>query len=346
MSLNSIVRSMVKATLAKTFNQTPLLRGLRSIRRRAIGPTIHILAYHRVVEKLPDSSTPWTNPALCISSDSFRRQMEQVRNEFHVLSLADALAALKGQIGLDKDACVITFDDGYRDVILRADPILRALELPAATFVPTALAGASTYLLHDRLFAALSLATDGQSNGLAGLTELTDLLIRTLPDQSLRQTVEALEERFGPATLDEGAQVLSPTEIRSLAKSGWEIGSHTTEHVALTHESPERVKRELTESKAAIESWTEKPCRFFAYCNGLHDSNVVELLYQCGYEGAVTTLDRLNQYGADPMKLGRKTLWEGHVRSPLGNWSSDISAAHLHDLFGALGLTSPVEVRP
>jgi hypothetical protein len=36
-------------------------------------------------------------------------------------------------------------------------------------------------------------------------------------------------------------------------------------------------------------------------------------------------------------------LWEAHARGPNGAFSPALSAAHLHDLFGALGLTRPVD---
>src|SRR5439155_7184630 len=94
------------------------------------------------------------NPALCISSDSFRRQMIQVRERFQVLSLTDAVRALDGELALSGDACAITFDDGYHDVYLRARPILAELGMPATVFVSTGFALSGEYLTHDRLYAA------------------------------------------------------------------------------------------------------------------------------------------------------------------------------------------------
>ena len=48
-------------------------------------------------------------------------------------------------------------------------------------------------------------------------------------------------------------------DVEALAKDGWQIGSHGIEHVDLTRQSSERVKRELEQSKS--QSKLVSPCR-------------------------------------------------------------------------------------
>ena len=132
--------------------------------------------------------------------------------------------------------------------------------------------------------------------------------------------------------------------MRALADLGWEIGAHTEGHVVLTHEPLPEVRRQLVSSKAALERWSGRPCRYFAYCNGYHSAALVAELQHAGYEGAVTTCDRPNDAGGgDPFRISRKVLWEAHARGPDGQFSPSLSAANLHDLFGVLGLTHPVD---
>jgi hypothetical protein len=131
--------------------------------------------------------------------------------------------------------------------------------------------------------------------------------------------------------------------VRALADDGWEIGSHTVGHVVLTHEPPWRMRRELARSKHALEQWSGRRCRYFAYCNGLHSPRLVAELRRLGYEGALTTCDRPNRVGGDRFRVHRKVLWEGHARGPGGRWSPSLSLAHMHNLFGALGLTRPLD---
>ncbi len=354
-SLRQFGRALVKHALSIGAELAAAARW----RAAARGPRIHFLGYHRVVDRV-ELDGP-VNPALCISTASFQRQMEQARRRFTMLSLDDAMRAIDGSLALDRDACTITFDDGYRDVLLRAHPILSGLGIPAAVFVPSGFVGSTKLLTHDRLYGGLrvhqrrgqklelppaaraewprvaaALAADGP----AGAVETA---IVALPAAALSAIADALEARYGALRLDGGARVLAKTELRALADAGWEIGAHTIGHTVLTHEPRERIRDELTESKRELEKWSGRPCRYFAYCNGYHSHVVVEELQRAGFEGAVTTCDRPNVPRGDRMRASRKVLWQAHAEGAFGGWSSAVSAAHLHDLFGSLGLTRPVD---
>lgn len=359
------VRDWIKLGLATAIEGSGIGPITRAVRTATSGARIHVLGYHRVVDEI-DWEGP-VNPSMCISADAFRRQMEQLRARFVVLPLSYVVRAVAGELELPHDAAAVTFDDGYRDVLLRADPILHELGIPATVFVPTgfaAAAGREQLLPHDRLYAAAwaaqrsgrALATLGDTESAlilsradrvlaqAGPAGVVEDLIGAAPAGTLARIIDVLEDAFGAPMLDEGARVLAPTEVRALADRGWEIGAHTIGHVVLTHEPREEQRRQLTSSKTALETWSGRPCRYFAYCNGYHSPALVAELRRAGYEGAVTTCDRANpaRHG-DPFRIHRKVLWEAHARGPRGRFSPALSAAHLHDTFGALGLTTPVD---
>jgi peptidoglycan/xylan/chitin deacetylase (PgdA/CDA1 family) len=75
-------------------------------------------------------------------------------------------------------------------------------------------------------------------------------------------------------------------EIRDLAESGWEIGSHTCSHPRLTTVSDEALARELQESKTACEQQLARPCATLAYPYGDVDARVVAATVRAGYEAA------------------------------------------------------------
>jgi peptidoglycan/xylan/chitin deacetylase (PgdA/CDA1 family) len=326
-----MIRAALKLGLAGTLGAPHrLIRRLRA-------PRVHVLAYHRVVDRVHDDGP--VVPSLCISANIFRRQMEQARRQLEVLTLAEALAVLDGTRPLRRDACVITFDDGYRDVYTRAAPILAELRLPATLFVPSGFVGTKKRFLHDRLYSALWRLGAGIDRG-----RVVDELIARHPAERLELIASEIERRAPAAPpLDDEQRALEPSELRALADAGWEIGAHTIDHRVLVHEPEERIEDHLLLPKIDLEGWTGRPCRYFAYCNGHHTPRLVRALRRCGYEGAVTTYDRPNRRGGDRFRIGRKVLWEGHARGPRGRWSAALSSAHLHDLFGALGLTRPVD---
>ncbi|MCI0350290.1 MAG: polysaccharide deacetylase family protein, partial [Acidobacteriales bacterium] len=112
---------------------------------------VTILCYHRIVADIiqAEQETPC---GMVISAETFRRQMELVREHYEALPLDEAVAVLRGEQSAKRPALAITFDDGYRDFHELAWPILRELGLPATVFVPTAYIGSGKTLDHDRFY--------------------------------------------------------------------------------------------------------------------------------------------------------------------------------------------------
>jgi len=353
-----------RSALASLTLRTGALSLMTRARRGGRGPLVHVVGFHRVVDEMP---SPSVIPSLCICTKSFARICAIAQKRFEVLALDEAAAALAGKRPLARDALVITFDDGYRDVYLRARPILRALGLPATVFVPTGLVDTAQPLLHDRLYALLMQAHKTRAAVEAaplprvlrvpaaratvllyrradGPLDALEHLIATLPAPSLGRLADALEDLVGsPPPPDEGALVMSRRELRACADDGIALGAHTVDHVVLTHVPPARVHRELARPREELAAIAGRPCTAFAYCNGRHSPSVVAAVRRAGYAIAVTTRDAPNRAGADPFLLSRKVMWEGHVRGARGQFSWSLAAAQLHDLFGALGLTRPVD---
>lgn len=81
-------------------------------------------------------------------------------------------------------------------------------------------------------------------------------------------------------------------EVRTLARDGWEIGSHTHTHPRLTELEPDDLARELEESKRLCEAEVGSPCNSLAYPYGNHDGRVVEAARRAGYLYACTLPER------------------------------------------------------
>lgn len=81
---------------------------------------------------------------------------------------------------------------------------------------------------------------------------------------------------------------LTPAMVRGLVKAGWEIDSHTINHVDLTKVSAETARTELTASRARIRALFKVPANFFCYPAGKYDPAVEALVRQAGYLAATT----------------------------------------------------------
>src|SRR5262245_61399258 len=91
------------------------------------GDPVPILTYHSLDESGSVISMP---PAV------FRWQMEALKGwGFQGLALSDLLDAWEGKSALPKRPVVLTFDDGFRNLLEHAAPVLQAVDFRATVFV-------------------------------------------------------------------------------------------------------------------------------------------------------------------------------------------------------------------
>ena len=109
--------------------------------------SLRVLMYHKVND-LPGNR-------MSIPTSLFDEQMAQLRQLGYVVVDLDAvLAHYLAGAPLAPGAVLITFDDGYRDNLANAAPILRSHGYAAVQFVPIAYVGESQPLPHEKHLAA------------------------------------------------------------------------------------------------------------------------------------------------------------------------------------------------
>ncbi|MDQ3395673.1 MAG: polysaccharide deacetylase family protein [Bacteroidota bacterium] len=103
-----------------------------------------ILMYHRVADVRSD---PWQ---LTVSVKNFEEQMKVLQKVGNVMKLQDMGKAIAKGKQLKK-AVAVTFDDGYADNYLYAEPILGKYKIPATIFVSSSFLGKDTEYWWDDL---------------------------------------------------------------------------------------------------------------------------------------------------------------------------------------------------
>ncbi len=357
-----LIRTALKQAAAAAAHHTGIRRALALTRRIACGGRrVLILGYHRVVADL-ERERDRSIPAGLISAHTFQRQLcAASRAGYEFASMSEAVEVLTRKRTAKKDLCVVTFDDGYRDVYRFAFPLLRSKGIPAIFYLPAALIGTTRRLDHDRLFHLVSLA------GRAGFKPKVDELpapaatllrlaaegerrvpaalddgISQAPSQALRAAIDALANRLGVPAEPEWGDLIDWDEARRMAAAGYELGAHTLEHVVLTLEGPARIEREMRGSKERIERQIGSPVRHFSYCNGWYSDRLIRCVSRLGFESAVTTEDYPNRVGDSPFALKRKMLWENFSTGVFGGYSAALTSCCIDDVFGMLGLAHPV----
>jgi peptidoglycan/xylan/chitin deacetylase (PgdA/CDA1 family) len=94
-----------------------------------------ILMYHRVVDPPPRKPKPtWNVPPWL-----FERQLTGLLNRgWTAWPLTQVLACIERDLPIPRKTFIVTFDDGYANVLTNALPILTHLRVPATVFLATA----------------------------------------------------------------------------------------------------------------------------------------------------------------------------------------------------------------
>lgn len=331
----------------------PLSRGWTEARKSwyraaADESQVQIFAYHRVVAEIAQAERD-SIYGLVISTETFRRHLELVREAYEVVTMDEALEILRGEKQVGRAAAVITMDDGYRDVYDHAWPVLQGLGLPAIVYVPTALIGTPQLLDHDRLYWLVHQATE---RGLdlrepleaAGLTpehatrlcatrdsaRVTDRL--NYQPLAVRQPIlESLETALGISrtAYPSGYQLLDWDQIREMAEGGISFGAHSDRHLILTLESEVAAEREIRRSQRVLEAQLQRPAKHFAYPNGYYNQTIRQMVERAGFASATTTNRSLVKRGDDALTLGRISLCEESTRGITGKYSEAVARLRL-----------------
>jgi peptidoglycan/xylan/chitin deacetylase (PgdA/CDA1 family) len=276
--------------------------------------------YHRVSDE-PDYLGLTVAPAV------FARQLDVLRSRARVVPLRDLVARLGDATPLGEDQAAITFDDGYRDNLDVALPLLQASGLPATVFVSTGFVDGTSQPAGERLRAACEALwrertpaaawsggdpVDGCVRGVLATPGSLDELVR------LRQALKALPrdgERIvaaleAMATERPGARrsMLDWAGVRALADAGIEIGSHAVSHGILSRMDRMQAEEEIRTSKHRLEAVIGRPVAGFAFPNGRRGDFLPEhlaALRGAGYAYACTAETGCNLPGCDAYQLRR-----------------------------------------
>lgn len=306
-----------------------LWTGVTGLLRRARKRRVLILYLHSVID--PSTAT-WTPLRTHFPLDRLRRQLAVLSRHYQWLSLDEALEVLSGEKPPVSNGVVLTFDDGYRNNMELALPVLEEYGIKPVFFVATGMLDSRTPYWFERLDYAIqqleqparvrigsrSLTfTPGDREALrTTYAELRLLAKEHFDDDSEFYTFvdgvsQRLEKAAGKALADIQkddlcSATLSKDDLANLASSGRAtIGSHTVDHVRLDVVDEATCREQLQQSRKYIEEATGEACRHFCYPNGNWNALAAQAVADAGYASAVTTDVGSNAVGDDPYTLKR-----------------------------------------
>ncbi len=263
-----------------------------------------IIMLHRVRPRMNEAFQP--NKLLEIEPQLLDESLRLLKEAGHrFATMDDVPRLLQGPRG--ERFVVVTSDDGYRDNIEHALPVLKRHQCPMTIYLTTGYAKGDARLWWIELEEAVR-RLDVIEIEVAG--EITRLETRTIaqknlafdaclarlrPDSVMREQVAALAAKAGvdAAEIVRNA-CLTKDEIAGIARTEPLIsfGAHTLNHLRLKHHAESVVVRELVDSKAELADWFGAPVDHVAYPFGDDDSageREFRIAQAAGYATGVTT---------------------------------------------------------
>lgn len=259
-----------------------------------------VLAYHRVGNR--EQLFPGPVELAECTAEQFEDQMTWIRRHCTPVDLATAQRVFLGEQRCPNRAVLVTFDDGYREDLLRVRPCLERLGIRPTVFLATDYVGSRRRFWWDRIGACVELTRHGSLSidlerpvelPLTGTAERDAAISRLLAfakplvaGQRDRFIAE-LEQRLdvGDTREADRPDVLGWDEVRELAAL-FDFGAHTESHPVLSTLGADEARREMGRSKAIVEEKLGRPCPAIAIPYGGPDAytrETVELAAELGF---------------------------------------------------------------
>jgi peptidoglycan/xylan/chitin deacetylase (PgdA/CDA1 family) len=264
---------------------------------------------------------------LSVSEATFRGQIAWLRDSCRVVPLGEL--AGNHDTTSERPIVALTFDDGYRDNLTVAAPVLREFELPATFFLTTEEGRSPYHYWWDRLAHALLEVEDVAQTLTIDLPSGRRTFDTSTAAQRLQTHMMVYHAivRLAPGKRDAivrdvsiwaGTPTLEPADRRMrwsevsqlMTDSRFTIGAHTVQHSYLPAQSEELMTAELRGSRTTLQALTGSSVDTLAYPFGAYDERTVASARAAGFRLAVTCDERAVGPADDALKLPRVEVIE------------------------------------
>lgn len=290
-------------------------------RKREDNLTPRVLFYHGVSEV----SSPFVE-GLHISPTTFRKQLIYIQKYHEPISLDEYYKRWSEHTFSGKEV-VITFDDGYKNNLTTAAPLLKEFGFPFTVFIstqhidsgkrfPTFISRAIT--MHPRLH-GIDLPAIGIKERLSSgyqrkkiskkvIYQIKHIDIDTV-NKATEQLINHLSEKEYQSLCDEyTADAPMTWEDVAILQKEYDciIGSHCLDHfICDNFQKDSEVIKQISESKKNIEQKLGTPCHYLAYPNGHRNSIAINTAKNAEYRLAFTIEHKRVDDHFDPLNLPR-----------------------------------------
>lgn len=225
----------------------------------------------------------------------------QTREGWRVIDGGQDLTSVPGDPSL-----LVTFDDGYRNNLTEALPVLEKHEVPCLLFVTTGFIDGTVYPYEIELAEVIEQADALSVPGQSEAVDLQCLSARRSVYRDLRLPLKSASRKkretfMTRLAIQNGYEragmrcepLLSWEEIRTLSEHPLvTIGAHTVSHVFLSKQSWGTLWKEIRSSKERLEKQIGEPIHHFSYPYGGNNIVVRQMARWAGFRYGFTTRAR------------------------------------------------------
>lgn len=294
-------------TVRMIFHRIGDLRITRLLTRKYQARMLFLM-YHRVIPDSDFINDTGRISELSVSVSLFDEQLSYISKNYHPISIDQVTSLPSDTYSFPKIPVVVTFDDGYKDNLVYALPILRKYKVPATIYITTRFPEGDCSIWWFELWEivkarkqlcfvwrdhAYQMPLETSSQKLKGFNKIKKLLLSSTEHE---KNTLLRKIRNGTPTKDYQEYVLNWGEIKELDKEELiTIGAHTHTHPNLRNLNDTEAIQEMLTSKMLLERNLSHSVKHFAYpygtpCEvGQREYNIAK---KCGFETAVTAICR------------------------------------------------------
>lgn len=257
-----------------------------------------------------------------ISKSLFRKQLEYLKlRGYKFVNMTQLVNAIKNKTGIGKFV-VLTFDDGFKNVVENAYPVMKEFGAKGCIYLVSNLVGTDKLLWTDCVETVIrnqnqgefqfnfkgeiiSYKLNGRKSREFAMKDIK-MKLRTLPDKDRREHLKPFHALIHQKDIPAEFMLADWEQIKGLDPEILEIGGHTRRHPNCTNLVTDiELEDELFNSKKDIERNIGRSVEHFCYPAGSYNDKVISAVRKHGYTSAVTIDNGFNDENTDLFKLKR-----------------------------------------
>ena len=298
--LDTPIKPKIKTT--NTFRDTSFKVMYNLKFHKVINPSIFnkatIVCFHNISDE-PNRAYP------PLKIKEFEKLIYYIYKNYRVIKLSQINQTQESS----KPKIVLTFDDGYKDFIENALPILKRYELPAiqSIVVDSVETGLPTWT--QRLNAFINYLYENEKtftvkhedftlkyNPKGSFKHFNQALFKYLLklDKIEREKILVLFENEFTDYKKPSVYMMNWDDLKYCLMNNIQIASHTLSHDSLiTIDDNDALSREIFDSKKIIEEKLNIKVNTFTFPNGLYNNQTIDLCKKSGYKYLFTTKEKI-----------------------------------------------------